>query len=59
MKQTFFALAAITLASGASAHPSLMAHSHPHGVSPLAGIDVFLLLLFALAALGLLAFRRG
>ena len=40
--------------SAASAHPSLIAHDHPHGLSALAGLDSLviaaLVIAFALAA---------
>jgi hypothetical protein len=38
----------VAAASAASAHPSLVAHEHPHGANALVGLDA--LLLAALAA---------
>ncbi len=59
MKRYVLSMLPILLSSAALAHPSLMPHSHPHGLSPLAGIDVFLLMMLALAVLGLVSLRRG
>jgi hypothetical protein len=35
--------------SAASAHPSLIAHDHPHGLSALAGLDTLVLAALVLA----------
>jgi hypothetical protein len=41
--KTIVAILAFAGISGASAHPSLVAHDHPHALSALAGLDTLLL----------------
>jgi hypothetical protein len=41
----------------ANAHPSLIAHEHPHGFTAFAGLDTLLLAAF-MVALGLAAYRQ-
>jgi len=52
-------VAILTLASvtAASAHPSLIAHDHPHGISAFAGLDTLLLAVFA-GAIALAAWKQ-
>ena len=58
MKRYVLSMLLILLPAVALAHPSLMPHSHPHGMSPLAGIDIFLAMMLALAVIGLMSLRR-
>jgi hypothetical protein len=48
MKMTLATILAAT-ASAASAHPSLIAHDHPHGLSAFGGLDTVLVAAFAMA----------
>lgn len=41
--RTIIALLTFAGVSAASAHPSLIAHEHPHGVNALVGLDTLLL----------------
>ena len=45
-------------ASAASAHPSLIAHEHPHELSALGGLDM-LLLATLLTAFALVAWKKA
>jgi hypothetical protein len=55
--KTIIALLAFAGLSTASAHPSLVAHDHPHGLSALAGLDS-LLVAALVVALALAAWKR-
>jgi hydrogenase/urease accessory protein HupE len=60
LKRTALAAAAfLATVAPAFAHPSLVAHAHPHGASPLLGLDVLIgtALIFALAT-GAVALAR-
>ncbi|WP_374762860.1 hypothetical protein [Yunchengibacter salinarum] len=58
---TLFAFASLLAASlhagGALAHPSAAAHGHPHGASPLAGLE-WVLVPVALLAIGWAVWRH-
>ena len=44
------------VATAAIAHPSVVAHQHPHGVSALPGMETILLVMLSVG--GLIALRR-
>jgi hypothetical protein len=59
MKMTL-ATILIAAASAASAHPSLITHDHPHGVSAFGGLDTVLVVALAMAlALAAWKWARG
>jgi hypothetical protein len=41
--KTILTMVFVAVASAASAHPSLIAHEHPHELSALGGLDMLLL----------------
>jgi hypothetical protein len=55
MRSLFYSLPLLAaLWQIAAAHNSLAPHSHPHGASPLLGLDVIFLAVLALAGLAML-----
>ena len=57
MKSIIAAALSLSVVSAASAHPSFIAHEHPHGFTALAGLDTLLLAAFV-AALAFAAWKQ-